>query len=217
MEPSDINGYDWDWMARYGDEVIAELADALASILFIAAPEMAEGEVHRLAMNYATVRAEETLPKLAEVTRERIFTLTEESINRGDSLQTLAKTIREDFVLSKERAVRIARTETTYALGEGQKQAAIAKGQDEKKWVTQGDDEVAQVCRDNEKQGWIPIADAFQSGVQTIPGHIQCRCTVIYRRAEKSMRRRCPDCHSQLVVNKDGTGLWCRKCQKDVV
>ncbi len=54
----------------------------------------------------------------------------------------------------------------------------------EKKWLTVGDDRVSDGCRNNQAQGWIPLAQSFSSGHQhplRFPG---CRCTALYQRKQ---------------------------------
>ena len=103
-------------------------------------------------------------------------------------------------------------------------------GEEEKRWVTQGDELVdPKVCAINATDGWISLADDFSSGHRTIPGHPQCRCTVIFRgkplveagldtaeQKEVTLDHipgdfRCPQCNR--LLGKDvavNTGIWCR-------
>jgi len=190
IEIGDLDGYDWDWWAKYGKDVVAELTESFSlSMLAAVGSEVLTDEVQRVAGVYAEHRAAQLLQvtgdmNLASATRQRVRELVAQSITDGQSLGQLSRALREDFVFSRGRAERIARTETATALGQGQKQAAIHQGRDQKRWVSQGDDRVNQpICATNEAQGWVGVADAFQSGHDTIPGHVQCRCTVIYRTA----------------------------------
>lgn len=190
IEPGDVDGFDWDWWTRYGDEVVEELTRAFSNAIMAAQPDLPVGEAQRLAGNWANERGAQLIridgdTNLVKATRDRVNVLVSRTVEEGQSLGQLQKALREDFAFSKQRAVRIARTETATALGQGSKQAAINQGQNEKQWVTQGDDLVSQdICAPNASQGWIKVKDPFQSGNDTIPGHIQCRCNVRYRTAE---------------------------------
>ena len=53
----------------------------------------------------------------------------------------------------------------------------------EKKWLTVGDDRVSDGCQANQDEGWIPVAQAFQSGHARPLRFPGCRCTTEYRRA----------------------------------
>lgn len=189
IELSDVSSYDWDWWAKYSDEMVEELSEAFEKSLLIAYPEMMTGEAQRLAGVYAETRGARLLRldgdmNIANLTRARVNTLVAGTIERGDSLGTLSKSLRNDFAFSPKRARLVARTETATALGQGQQQAAKSKGFSEKSWVTQGDALVVDVCKVNEAVGWISMSDPFPSGIDTIPQHPNCRCTVLYRAKE---------------------------------
>jgi len=49
----------------------------------------------------------------------------------------------------------------------------------EKKWITSNDEKVRRKHRANEKEGWIPMSQAWKStSDQYAPSHdIRCRCT----------------------------------------
>jgi uncharacterized protein with gpF-like domain len=120
-----------------------------------------------------------------EFTRTRVNILVSQAISEGSGLSSLQKSLREDIAFSPDRASVVARTETATALGQGHKQAAIIQGLGEKRWITQGDDDVdTGICDANARQGWVKTSDPFASGHDTIPGHPNCRCTVLYRTAD---------------------------------
>ena len=163
-------------------------------------------------------------------TKEKVRDLVAHNLQTGEGLGTLKRAIRDDYMFQAARATNIARTETATALGEGTFEAAKMTGEEEKRWITQGDELVDPgVCEINAADGWIPLADNFSSGVRTIPGHPQCRCTVIFRgkplveagleTAEQNEMLldhipgdfRCPQCNR--LLGKDvavNTGIWCR-------
>jgi len=88
---------------------------------------------------------------------------------------------RRKAVLLRQRREMIAQTEMRYAQGEGDMFAAKASGRTFKVWITSGDNRVSDECKANEAAGWIGIGKAFPGGVQTVPQHPGCRCTVSYR------------------------------------
>lgn len=54
-------------------------------------------------------------------------------------------------------------------------------GQQYKRWVSAGDEDVSTFCAHNESQKWISIGDSFPSGHLHAPAHVEgCRCTVRY-------------------------------------
>ncbi len=180
IELTDLDGYDWDWWAKYGDDVVDELEQVFAAAMLAELPGMPAEELQRLSAQYAAQRGADLLKvdgtvSLVVQTKESVRQLTAAAIERGASLTELQKELREAHAFSKARATSVARTETATALGQGQKQTALEQGRDEKKWVTQGDSRVSTtICAPNSDQGWIPVQDVFQSGAETIPGHVQC-------------------------------------------
>ena len=238
IELSDVAGYDWDWWAKYGDEVVEELAQVFSIAITQEFPGMGLHEAQRLAVQYAEHRGARLLRldgdiNMVKFTRERVNQLVAQTIERGDSLGTLQKALREDLAFSRERARMVARTESATAQGQGAKGAAIAQGRNEKMWITQGDDVVEDDCLSNEAAGWISIEQPFPTGVDTIPQHPNCRCNVRYRATPVSdveagvslsiiatqtiPELRCPVGHLVAKDTVPGANHWCRKCKLSVV
>ena len=229
IEVSDLSGYDWDWWTRYGAAVIDELTLVVTQALIMDFPELAVGEVQRIAAAYSRERGAALLQVTGDVnvvaqTRARVGELVAQTIENGDSLKTLEKNLREDFMFSRDRASRVARTETATGLGQGHKQAAQSMGRDEKHWRTQGaaDPRVDETCLANEAQGWVEIGSLFVSGHDTVPAHPNCMCKTDYRTRELheesakprlTREGRCPQCSKLLLKDVgDATG-WCGKCR----
>lgn len=82
----------------------------------------------------------------------------------------------------RDRRRIIAQNEQRIAQGQGNRLDAEANDRQWKAWLTVGDDRVEEECQRNEADGWIPIEKAFDGGVQEVPQHVGCRCTVTYRR-----------------------------------
>ena len=191
-------------------------------------PDLSPTEAHRLAANWAKERAGGLLKldgdmSMVAATRERVRQLISEAIANGDSRQTLAKRIREDFAFSRLRALMVARTETATAWGQGAKSAAVSQGREEKRWETQGDALVEEACAQNAAAGWIGIDESFPSGADTIPEHPRCRCNVRYRHKPVSdveaivHEPRCKAGHRLPGTDMPiGLKLWCRKCKEEV-
>ena len=184
LDVADIDGYDWNWEAKYLDEFVEELTKAYAASFVAEFPAGPMGIVQREAEEWARTRGAEQIVNITNTTRDRVREVVGNALRDGQSVGSIVKEIKVLDALSPEKARVIARTETATALGRGAKGAAIAQERDEKRWVTQGDDGVSDHCLDNEGQGWIAIGDNFQSGVDTIPQHPNCRCNVRYRTSE---------------------------------
>jgi len=228
MEASDIDGYDWNWTEKYLDEVIEELTEAyITSFMVSLEPDVeikqtiSRDNMQRIAAQWAILEAEEQLLSYSALTRQGVMQIVSDSVREGRSIGQTTNLIKNDFLFSPDRARVIARTETARALGQGQKGAAIAQGRDEKRWATSGDDLVSDDCRENENAGWIPTADAFPSGVDTVPQHPNCRCVVRYRTKELHdifASFRCVGCNK--LLGKDvhtGTRIVCRSCKLERV
>jgi len=184
LDVADIDGYDWNWEAKYLDEFAEELTRAYTASFVAEFPEAATGIVQREAEEYARTRGAEQIVNITNTARNRVREVVGNALRDGQSIGSIVKEIRVLDALSPEKARVIARTETATALGRGAKGAAIAQGRDEKRWVTQGDDLVSDECLSNEGAGWISIGDEFPSGIETIPQHPNCRCNVRYRTSE---------------------------------
>ena len=250
IEIGDVGTHDWDWFEKYGAEVMDELTDAYELSLIEGAPDISDDVAKRLSATYATQRTslllmENSALSLTKFARARVNILVAETILNGDSLKTLRKKMEEDIGFSPQKAETVARTETATALGQGSKQAAMEDGRDEKRWMTQGDHLVSQdICRPNARAGWIPIADAFpcsttggdehtsaHNGHDTIPGHPNCRCSVVYRTAIQKgvnpvdrvavFRLECATCNKLLdkvgsseIVDATAEIRWCPRCKE---
>jgi SPP1 gp7 family putative phage head morphogenesis protein len=228
MEASDIDGYDWNWVGKYRDEVIEELTKAyIASFMVSLEPDVevkqtiSRDNVQRIAAQWAILEAEEQLVAYSSWTRQGVMGIVSDSVRDGRSIGQTTNLIRDDFLFSEKRARVIARTETARALGQGQKGAAEEQGRDEKRWATSGDDLVSDDCRENENAGWISITDAFPSGVDTVPQHPNCRCVVRYRTKELHdvfASFRCEGCNRLLGKEvHEGTRIVCRHCKAERV
>ena len=218
-----LDGFNWDLFDRYSVEVIEELQEAYYTSAIEAGAEPTQAQT--LSVEYARARGAELLKLEGNIflqaeTQRRIGALIADAIENGDSIQQLTTKLREDFAFSRERAARVARTETTTALGQGSYDTALVQGKTEKRWFTQGDALVEQECQLNANADWIVIASAFPSGHQTIPVHPNCRCAVNFRvppLATESWHTldevRCSQGH--LVAKKIPVGavLYCRKCK----
>ena len=182
IDIGDVDSYDWDWWAKYGDAVMSEITvafeAALAEAGFVETPLLS---AKMLAKRYARERAGEMLSgkgrfSVTSTTKNAVKELVTDTIEKGDSLQTLAKRLREDHAFSRDRAMMIARTETAEALSEGSMKSYMSQGYEAKRWLTARDDRVCQVCRTGASDGWIRIADTFSNGHDRTPGHPGCRC-----------------------------------------
>jgi len=212
VEATDFDAFDWNWHGRYYEDVVSELAEAFTRAMIAEFPDASPGVVQIRAGEYAEAHAADMLKldapgNVVELTRARMREIVSEGVSTGQSVQTVAKTIRDDFAFSKARSSMIARTETAKALGQGAKGAAIEQGRDEKHWVTQGDGEVSDACVSNSRAGWLSIGDVFPSGADTVPEHPNCRCNVRYRTRPEGDPVRSPNVHSMSEVR-------CPQCKK---
>lgn len=117
-----------------------------------------------------------------DANRAKSFEKFREQLANSDmtDAQIAAAEEREFQRLLKERRETIARTETAKAVSEGDRLDAVANGKKYKVWQTTGDARVSDECQANEAQGPIPIGDKFAGGVDTVPQHPNCRCSVTY-------------------------------------
>jgi len=235
IEASDIDGYDWDWLGKYEGTVIRELI-ATFTVSFIAEfPDAAPSLVERLAAEWARANVGERMLFLQNQTRLRVGEIVSDAISEGRGMEHIVRSIRDDHIFKDQRARTVARTETAFALGQGQKGAAISQGRDEKRWVTAGALPAGDPCLFYEAKGWIPIDEPFDGGgLDTIPAHPNCRCVVRYRtkdigadvpveipepKNQKPVKEfRCVGC--KRLLGRDagiGTRIYCRHCKAERV
>ena len=185
ITPADANNYDWDWWLKYGPEVEAELTAAITSVLieygFINTPLLS---AQQLAADYAHARAGELLvlsgrDNIVKATQEILGNLVAETIEAGDSLNTLIKKLQNHYGFSKSRAETIARTETAKALNHGTLKSYQSLGHEGKEWLTAGDDRVCDTCQAGQDEGAIPMGQVFNNGYDGPPPHPNCRCTLL--------------------------------------
>lgn len=222
MEVADIDGYDWNWNAKYEEEMVAELLKVFTKSFTTELPDLSPDFIAIAGKPWAAKQAEEVLNTMSATTKQRVQVIIEQAVESGQSIGTTTATLRKDYAFSAEKAKVIARTETARALGVGVKEAAIHQGRDEKRWVTSGDDLVSDDCRENENDGWIAIGDPFTTGIDTVPQHPNCRCNVRYRTKAISPERsikpefRCVNCNHLLGRDVSaGTRIHCRHCKAE--
>jgi HK97 family phage portal protein len=129
---------------------------------------------------------EAMLKKLRSLTdktsKDKLRDILMSGFNEHKTVDEVTREIKREWgKYSTYRAERISRTETANAYGEGSYRYYKETGVKEKRWLTMGDDRVADMCLGNESDGWIPIDDEFASGMPHEPNHVNCRCSVIYR------------------------------------
>ena len=82
----------------------------------------------------------------------------------------------ESRKVAEARALKITETEATKAMGDTEYQMLLRNGVLTKRWIVVGDEKTCPICMGNERQGDIPIQEAFPSGELSTPAHIMCRC-----------------------------------------
>ena len=199
--------------------MIAELIKVFFESMLRAEPSTEPTKAALAAREYAEVRGGKLIRDITETTRTGINQVIGDGLEAGDSLGEIARSIRNDYLFSRDRARMVARTETATALGQGGKQAAQDQGRDQKRWVTQGSG-VEEVCLGNENAGWLRMNVAFPSGHDVVPAHPNCRCACIFRTSalheETIGRAECPQCGKLLGKDVGKGTLRCRDCKIQV-
>tara|TARA_R110000765_G_scaffold10551_1_gene32554 strand:- start:1033 stop:1713 length:681 start_codon:yes stop_codon:yes gene_type:complete len=224
VEVADLSGFNWDELSKYADEIIDELTDGFTVAFIAEYPNVPLPAVQRIGAEWARVEGGELITRVNGSTKGRVGDIVADAIEKGESLTTISKRIQDDYIFDRRRAELVARTERAKAMGVGQRDAAVALGRNEKRWITQGDERVRESHRMNSQMNpdngnWIAIGDQFTSGAQIIED-INCRCIVRYRTQElfKSVEFRCPGCSR--LLGKDvyqGTRILCRHCKEERV
>ncbi len=147
------------------------------------------------AVAYARAHAAELIKGINETTREGLRRIIVAGLDEGASYGQIGKTISSLFDgFSAKRAQTIA----VYEVGEAYEQGNLDVADElrgsgvemEKSWLTVKDSKVeTPICGANEAQGWIPLAQPFQSGHDRATGHLACRCTTLLRRKPDARRK----------------------------
>lgn len=123
-----------------------------------------------------------------DTTRDMLRDTIANGLEDNLSLEDIAGDIEDNFAFSEERAMMIARTETTRANNKASLISATTARDKlgiklKKVWLTADDDDVdEEICLANEDEGPIDLDQDFQSGDDAAPGHPNCRCTLSYDR-----------------------------------
>jgi len=178
----------------------AGVAEALlagaSEVIGMIGVDYAFGLANPRAVAYLEAHGYGLISQIDSVTRGNIATIVTNGTAEGWSYNRVAREITSlysEMAIGKpqrhidSRAHLIAVTEA----GNGYEEGNLAVVRDledgglrmEKKWLTVGDDRVSDGCQANQAEGWIPVAQAFQSGHARPLRFPGCRCTTEYRRA----------------------------------
>lgn len=148
--------------------VRAELGDPINDLL---------QQANERAVEWASQYAAELVTQVDEVTRQGLRDLATHAIAEGFTNDQLAAAIEESSLFSPERALLIARTESTNAENqgtlEGWKQSGVVEG---KAWAP--DANACEICMGNADDGVIALDDSFSSGDDAPGAHPNCECTL---------------------------------------
>lgn len=164
-------------LTLFHDALVDELTKQFMAAYRAMGAKVTESVLQSRAAEFALERAGELMSDLSETTRDMVGELVASSVESGRTLVELRNALQDFAGFGRQRAETIARTESAFALGRGQRSAAVDMGQDEKAWRGGECDE----CIGNDGDGWIGIDEPFGSGDDTVPAHPNCTCTVIYR------------------------------------
>lgn len=109
-------------------------------------------------------------------TRQQLIDLIQEAKLDNATIDEIASTITDAMPdISDSRAFVISRTETARAMGQGNYQAMVQNGVQQKQWVAAGS-HVCAICQGNVDDGLINVSDSFSSGDDYEPAHPNCEC-----------------------------------------
>lgn len=119
--------------------------------------------------------------------RDSIKSVAAEAADQGWATERITQALQESAGFSRSRAATIARTEIVNAHEQGKLNGwkAVEKSSGEtllKRSILASNDNHAEMCVRNAAQGYIPVADEFQSGDENAPYHPNCMCTTVARR-----------------------------------
>lgn len=125
-----------------------------------------------------------TINRIATNRLDEIGRVLGEGLSRGDSPETIARTLREQVLDNRAWAHRIAVTETNRAMSYASVMSYRDAGMLFKGWMTATDQRVCLICLTNEFEPdgtprVVPIDELFPSGDPWPPAHPHCRCAPI--------------------------------------
>jgi hypothetical protein len=119
--------------------------------------------------------------EIAETTKARLRTAVADAFESGGTADDIVRAIKSEMSgMETKRAELISQTEINTAYNAGRAALAGEAGMSQKSWVTESGDPCP-ACTGNEAQGWIPIADFFQSGDAQPTAHPMCYCSLDFR------------------------------------
>ena len=115
---------------------------------------------------------------ITDTTRDGVRALVQQAEEQGQSIQQLAKAVRESALFDKSRAKMIAQTELSFSANNGNLIAWKRSGVVSKKRSVLGSEHmICDQCDANAKAGAIDLDAEFPSGHQCAPYHPLCVCT----------------------------------------
>jgi hypothetical protein len=122
---------------------------------------------------------ESTVGNMGKTTINRIGTLLADALGKGDTVTSLAGTLREgikQIANDPARAFTIANTEMNRAMSQSCLNSYNDFGVEQVEWLGL---EACELCGANADQGPIMLGELFESGDDAPPAHPNCRCSII--------------------------------------
>lgn len=166
------------------------------SLLADMAIDLAFDLEHPRATRFLEERGAQLIRGIDDTTRSEVQRILSNAVREGKSYGHVRTELRAKFrqfhtpqpqLHIRDRAELISVQEMGEAYEQGNLEAA-EEIRDlgitlEKSSLTAEDTRVDELCTANERQGWIPLEQGYQSGAQRPPFHVACRCTQLVRRA----------------------------------
>lgn len=105
-------------------------------------------------------------------------TVLDQAVGTPAPPEALAAEIRAELA-SEGLAMRLALTETTWAISQATLAVYGTAGVVTVAWATESDAKVCAGCAANEEAGFLPAGVPFPSGAHSPPDHPNCRCALI--------------------------------------
>lgn len=114
-----------------------------------------------------------------ETTREALLKTINDALDNGEGVNDIKERVALVYKDAETyRTERIARTEVSASLNEGNIQAFKQAGIENVEWLAIVDDVTADICLENDGEV-RKLGDDFPSGATQPPNHVNCRCSVL--------------------------------------
>ena len=104
IDASHIDGFNWNWLEKYGDEIAEELSGAFTTSFVSELATLPTDTVQDIASVWAREHSSDMVTKVAETSKTRMREIVANGVRNGESIGDITGKIRTDYLFSDEKA-----------------------------------------------------------------------------------------------------------------